>query len=155
MLAIGTYIKLITWEAEPTGYGFQNFHTGETRSFEGTDYLSAEFAFSGGTIDADAGSVTASLVFTINDLALAIFTQASDDRWLAEIRTVWLDPETLNETNMYSEELYAIMGFEHDNSRLSLRLGNPLDAVSQNAPRRVLTQKLVGNLPSTGNIFLS
>jgi hypothetical protein len=44
---------------------------------------------------------------------------------------------------------------EHDSSRLSVRLGSPLDAVAQNAPRRVLTQKLVGALPSTGNINLN
>ena len=84
-----------------------------------------------------------------------MFKQAADERWLTEIKTVWLNPETLDETGTYSEELYAITGFEHDTSRLSVRLGNPLDAVSQNAPRRVLTQDLVGSLPSTGNINLS
>ena len=91
----------------------------------------------------------------MNELDLVVFKQAADERWLAEIKTVWLNPETLDETGTYSKELYAITGFEHDTSRLSVRLGNPLDAVSQNAPRRVLTQDLVGSLPSTGNINLS
>ena len=117
--------------------------------------MHAGFGFSGGTLDLEAGNVSASLVFAVNALDLVVFRQAADERWLAEVRTVWLNPDTLAETGTYSEEIYAITGFEHDSSRLSVRLGNPLDAVVQNAPRRVLTQKLVGSLPSTGNINLS
>lgn len=154
-IAIGTYVKLIRGLNEPTGYQFQNFHAGETRSFRGDSFMYAAFGFSGGTLDLQAGSVSASLVFGVNNLDLVIFKQAADERWIARIETVWLDPDTLNETDNFSRELYAITGFEHDTSRLSVRLGNPLDAVSQNTPRRVLTQALVGNLPSTGNINLS
>jgi len=155
MIAIGTYIKLVTSDQVATGYAFQNFHVGETRSYNGTSYMYGGFGFSGGTLDLDAGNLSASLVFGVNELDLVVFKQAADDRWLIEVRTVWLNPDTLDETGTYGEELYAVTGFEHDTSRLSVRLGNPLDAVSQNAPRRVLTQKLVGSLPSTGNINLS
>jgi len=154
-LAIGTYVKLVERNKTFTGYAFQNFHFGETRNYNGTNYMYGGFGFSGGTLDLEAGNVSASLVFAVNELDLVVFKQAADERWLAEVRTVWLNPDTLDETGTYSEELYAITGFEHDTSRLSVRLGNPLDAVSQNAPRRVLTQKLVGSLPSTGNINLS
>ena len=154
-LAIGTYIKLVDRDKAATGYQFQNFHVGENRSYNGASYMYASFGFSGGTLDLEAGNVSASLVFAVNELDLVVFKQAADARWLAEIRTVWLNPDTLDETATYSEEVYAITGFEHDTSRLSVRLGNPLDAVSQNAPRRVLTQDLVGSLPSTGNINLN
>jgi len=115
----------------------------------------AGFGFSGGTLDLEAGNVTASLVFSANALDLVVFREAADERWLMQVRTVWLDPESLAESSTFSEEVYAITGFEHDTSRLSVRLGNPLDAVSANAPRRVLTQDLVGSLPSTGNINLN
>lgn len=154
-LAIGTYVRLVDRDQSPTGYQFQNFHVGETRSYNGSSYMFAGFGFSGGTLDLEAGNVTASLVFNVNSLDLVVFRQAADDRWLIEIRTVWLDPDSLNESGTYSEELYAVTGFEHDSNRLSVRLGNPLDAVSQNAPRRLLTQDLVGSLPSTGNINLN
>jgi len=66
-----------------------------------------------------------------------------------------LDPDTLNESDTYSEELYAITGYEHDSSRLGVRLGSPLDAIADNAPRRSLTAALVGSLPTTGDISLS
>ena len=154
-VALGTYVRLVDRDKAFTGYAFQNFHVGETRSYNGTGYMYAGFGFSGGTLDLEAGNVTASLVFAVNELDLVVFKQAADSRWLIEVRTVWLNPDSLDETGTHSEELYAVTGFEHDTSRLSVRMGNPLDAVSQNAPRRVLTQRLVGALPSTGNINLN
>lgn len=153
-LAIGTYARLLDHDGGSLAYAFQNFHAGETRSYNGRDYMFAGFGFSGGTVDLDAGNIQASLVFAVNDLDLSIFVQAVNERWLIEIRTVWLDPDSLQESNTYGEEIYAIVGLEHDSSRISLRLGSPLDAVSQNAPRRLLTSDLVGALPSTGQINL-
>lgn len=155
MLAIGTYVRILDRDGKRTGYAFQNFFQGESRSYNGDSYVFAGFGFSGGTLDLQSGSITAALVFAVNELDLNVFQTASDNRWLAEVRTVWLDPDTLNETRQHSEELYALLGFEHDTSRLQVRLGNPLDAVQANVPRRVLTQAVVGALPSTGQISLS
>lgn len=155
MLAVGTYVRILDRDGKPTGYAFQNFFQGESRSYNGDSYVFAGFGFSGGTLDLQSGSITAALVFAVNELDLNVFQTASDNHWLAEVRTVWLDPDTLNETRQQSEELYAVLGFEHDTSRLQVRLGNPLDAVQENVPRRVLTQTVVGALPSTGQISLS
>jgi hypothetical protein len=153
-IAIGTYIHLISAQGTDTGFLFQNFHHGEQRTYNGKNYMYAAFGFSGGTVDIQAGNIDASIVFAVNQLDLTVFQQAVAERWLIEIRTVWLDPDTFEEGSTYGEEVYAITGMEHDTSRLSVRLGSPLDAVRQNAPRRLLTQDLVGSLPSTGNINL-
>ena len=155
MLAIGTYIRLLNPNGSDTAYRFQNFFQGEVRMFEGREYIFGGFGFSGGTLDLQAANISASLVFALNDLSLAVMQQAVDDMWLAEVTTVWLDPDTLDETDVYSSEVYAITGLDHNSSRLSVRLGSPLDAVNENAPKRGLTQSLVGALPTTGNIFLS
>jgi hypothetical protein len=155
MLALGTYVKLLKADGTDAGYNFQNFHYGENRNYDGSNYMYGAFGFSGGTVDLEAANIDASLVFAVNALALSVFQEAVNSRWLIIIRTVWLDPESLEEGSTYGEETYAITGLEHDSSRLSVRLGSPLDAVAQNAPRRVLTQKLVGALPSTGNINLN
>jgi len=154
MLAIGTYVRLSNENGSDTGYRFQNFFQGEVRTYNNLEYVFAGFGFSGGAVDLQASNISANLVLALNQLDLAVFTQAANDRWLIELRTVWLDPETLDETTNFSEEIYAVTGLEHDSSRLSVRLGSPLDAVSENAPRRVLTQKLVGSLPTTGDISL-
>lgn len=154
-IAIGTYIQFLERDGGATGYNFQNFHQAETRLYNGAFYIFAGFGFSGGTLDIEAGSVTASLVFALTEPSLVILNEAVINQWLITVNTVWLDPETFEEGAVHSEELYTTTGLDHDVSRVSVRLGNPLDAVSQNAPRRVLTQKLVGSLPSTGNINLS
>ena len=153
-IAIGTYIKLLNSDGSATGYLFQNFFKGETRTYEGDNYVFGAFGFSGATLDLQAANISANLVFAMTELGLTIFNQAVVDQWLIELRTVWLDPDTLAETSLYSKETYAIIGLEHDSSRLSVRLGSPLDAVRQNAPRRSLTQALVGSLPTTGEISL-
>lgn len=153
-IAIGTYIQLLNHDGVEEDLRFQNFYQGDTRNYNGKDYPFAGFGFSGGTVDLQAGNVSASLVFAVNQLDLSVFQAAVMDRWLIEIRTVWLDPDTLEETTTFGEEVYALTGLEHDSSRLSVRLGSPLDAISQNAPRRLLTSDLVGSLPSTGNINL-
>lgn len=154
-IAIGTYIKLIDAQSFDTGFNFQNFFQGEQREYNGDSYTFGGFGFSGGTLDLEGGNITASLVFALNELSLSVFRQAAEEFWLVRIRTVWLDPDTFDEGNSFSEELYAITGFDHDSSRLSVRLSSPLDAVQQNAPRRTLNSMLVGELPSTGQISLT
>ena len=154
-IAIGTYLKFIDAAGTDTGNNFQNFFQGETREYQGDTYIFGGFGFSGGTLDLEGGNISASLVFALNDLALSVFRQAAEEFWLVRIRTVWLDPDTFEEGNTFSEELYAVTGFDHDLSRISVRLSSPLDAVQENAPRRTLTADLVGALPSTGQISLN
>ncbi len=155
MLAIGIYLKLLLPDGTQTGYSFQNFFQGETRTYDGDSYTFGAFGFSGGTLDLEGGNISATMIFAVSQLSVAVFGQAAQDKWLAQIRTVWLEPDTFKETSQHSEELYAITGIGHDNSQLSVRLGSPLDAVQANLPRRVLTTSLVGELPSTGSINLS
>lgn len=154
-IAIGTYIKLVDASGAATGFNFQNFFQGEERTYESETYVFGGFGFSGGTLDLEGGNISASLVFALNELSLSVFKQASEEFWLIQIRSVWLDPVTFAEGETFSEELYAITGFEHDSSRLSVRLSSPLDAVKENAPRRTLSPSMVGELPSTGQINLA
>jgi hypothetical protein len=154
-IAIGTYIRFIDADGSDTGNRYQNFFAEETRTYNGRSYIFGGFGFSGGVLDIEAANISASLVMNVNPISLNLIQQAADNFWLVEIRTVWLDPETFSEGSTHGEEIYAVTGFEHDASRISIRLGSPLDAVQQNVPRRVLSLRMVGALPSTGQINLS
>ena len=155
-LAIGTYIAILDRTgAFIAGQAWQNFTQGQVREYMGDDYTYAGFGFSGGSVDLEAASVSATVLFSLNQLDLNIFKEASNLRHLMRLRTVWLDPEDLVETSQYSEDIYQILGFSHDQLALSVRLGSPLDAIEAEFPRRRLTTALVGQLPSTGNIPLS
>jgi len=151
-IAIGTYIRFQTRTGADVGHAFQNFHQGETRTYGSVEYTYAGFGFSGSSVDLQGSNIRASLVFAVGQLLLNFVQEAADSRWIVRIRTVWLDPDTFEETSTFTEETYQISGFQHEGSRLSLDLSSPLDAVSGQAPRRTLSQYLVGNLPSTGQI---
>jgi hypothetical protein len=155
-LGIGTYVQVWNRIGDPIpGWAWQNFSQGEVRNYMDTDYTFAGFGFSGGSVDLEAAAVSATLLFSLNQLDLNIFKEASDNRLLVHIKTVWLDPDTLVETEQYSEDIYQILGFSHNQLTLSLRLGSPLDAIEAEFPRRRLTTALVGQLPSSGTIPLS
>jgi hypothetical protein len=153
--AIGTYLHLLFRDGSSTGYAFQNFAAGRTVSYLGTNYLAAGYGFSGSSFDASSSSISASIVFGLNQLDFNIFEQASRSRWLAEVRTTWLNPETFDPELDWTLDVYEVLGISHDNSRLSVRLGSPLDAISEQVPRLRLTQSMVGSLPSKGNIPFS
>lgn len=154
-IAIGTYIEFLTFDGKSTGFLFQNFFPGEARLWGGKEYLFAGFGYSGTTVDLQGGNIDASLVFAINDLTLNHAKQAADEGWVCKVNTIFLDNESFLETKKFQTDEFGITGFEHDTLRLQLRLSSPLDSVNGDIPRRRLVEKLVGALPSSGNIILS
>ena len=151
-IAIGTYVNFQLFSGGNTDYAFQNFHSGGTRVYDGIEYLYAGFGFSGASVDLQGSNIRAQLVFSMNQLTANIFNQAADERWIAKVRTVQLDPDTFEETSVYTEETFQVVSYQHNGSRFGLDLGSPLDAVAGQSPRRTLSQYLVGSLPSTGQI---
>ena len=150
--AIGTYIAFQTRTGVDLNQNFQNFHVGETRTYGGRSFLFSSFGFSGAAVDVEAANIQASLVFPLSSVGLSLFQNVADQYGVVEVQTVWLDAGTLAETPTNLTEIYAVTAFTHDNSRITLQLGSPLDSVSQNVPRRRLNQEMVGALPSTGNV---
>ena len=148
-LAIGTYASI-----NQGSFAFQNFTYDRTRVYQGQPYIYAGFGYSGSVIDLQAGNVNASLVFAFNQLVLNMAKEASEKRWLVNIKTVYLDPIAFSEEDKFMDDTFMITGFSHDTSRLSLTLSSPLDAISGDVPRRKLSNFLVGSLPSTGDLAL-
>ena len=146
-VAIGTFIEL-------DGKYYQNFFANESVGWQNDSYMFAGFGYSGSSVDLEGGNVQAQLIFNVNELTLSMAKKAADERQIVVIKTVWLNPETLSPESNYMEDVFMVTGFEHDNLRISFRLSSPLDAVSVDVPRRRLTEKLVGALPSTGEIQL-
>ena len=151
-IAEGVYVQFVTRNGTATGYAFQQFHVGQTRTYGGVSYLFGGFQYTGATVDLGFPNAEALLVFQVNVLGLNIWKQAADDLWIAKVRTVWLDPVTLNETTVQMIDTYAVTGFSHDEQQVSVMLGSPLDAIGGDWPRRVLTQAMVGALPPSADV---
>lgn len=147
-IAIGTFIEI------DERFYFQNFFVGETRRWDGNDYQFSGFGYGGSTTDLGGANVDSQLVWPVNELSLNMAREAANEKQIVIIKTVWLDPETLLEKSKFMEDTFMVTGYDHDLERLSLRLSSPLDAISADVPRRRLTEKLVGAMPSTGEILL-
>lgn len=147
-IAIGTFVNF------NDRFRFQNFFQGEVRRWKDQSYLFAGFGYSGSTTDLQNGNVDASLVFNNNEMSMNLATEAANNRWIVEVMTVWLNPSTLEEERDYMTDTFMVTAFEHDHLRLNIKLASPLDAITGDVPRRRLTEKLVGALPSTGQVQL-
>ena len=147
-IAIGTFVEFNGTQR------YQNFFTGRSMAWSGNQYQFAGFGYSGSTIDLEGGNISASLIWAVNELSLNLAAEAAENRWIVQIDAVWLEPNSLAVQSSYMTDIFMVTGFEHDTLRLSFRLSSPLDAVAADTPRRRLTEKEVGSLPSTGQILL-
>lgn len=147
-IAIGTFLEI------EDKYRFQNFFVNESRVWEGKRYDFAGFGYGGPSSDLQGGNIDAQLIFNVNEISLTLAAEAANNRWIAVVKTVWLDPDSLTEKSNYMRDTYMITGFDHDNLLLNVRLSSPMDAVTAEIPRRRLTEKLVGAMPSTGEVSL-
>ena len=74
-------------------------------------------------------------------------------RSIIKVHTVVMTP-TLGESDSFTTDTFMMTGFSNDLSRIAFRLSSPLDAVTADVPRRRLSSKIVGALPSTGSVNL-
>jgi hypothetical protein len=137
-----------------TNYAWQNFArpNEENRIYNGVTYVTAGYGFTGSSFDSEGGGSSGQLVFALMPLTLSVFQQACEDRWMANIKTVWLDPVSFSETSYVLDEMYSVTGLDKavDSQILTVKLGSPLDFQDNQIPSRVLTQRMVGRLPSSG-----
>jgi hypothetical protein len=150
--ALASYISFEDREGTALGFDFQNFHVQQTRSYEGRSYLFAGFGYTGSTVDIAAANIDANLIFLVTDLMISLVEQAAAEEWLCRVKTVWLDPGSFAETSDRLEEVFSVVSWACNQEELVLRLASPLDAQAAELPARVLSRRLVGNLPPSGAI---
>jgi hypothetical protein len=84
-----------------------------------------------------------------------VFAEASQSEWLLEVRSVKINRVDQSLGSLLTVEYWATRQVQGDTNEpiVKLQLASPLDAV--NAPGgRVLSQVLVGALPTSGNLTL-
>lgn len=151
-LAIGNFVTLSA--SDIVKYRFQNFFINQSVTFENNAYGFLPFGFSGVTINRTGDNTEASLVFPNNALSRAWTTEAVRDRWLAHVRVIILDPDDSTSFNVLHQYYGQIASAMWGDTNVQLATNTILDAVGADIPRRKLTQKLVGNLPTTANVYL-
>ena len=160
--AFCNYVKFL----EPSGssytetsYYFQNFTINGTRSRGGDTYVFAPFALAtgGGEKGGDRSANTLGIGASSeagSTIILNLFKQAVEDRWLLQVETVSLNVSTFADDLLVSTETWRVASYQMDTKLIKLQLISPLDAVKGQAPRRKLSESLVGALPTTGQISI-
>ena len=147
-LAIGNYLIL------NNQYRYQNFHINATATYEGASYNFLPFGFSGVSINRSGDNTDASLIFPSNPIARSWGIEALEQRWLAVVYVLALNPDTTSGgTRMHSYTGTVAEG-QWNETTLTLTLNTVLDAVGADVPMRRISQSLVGALPTTGNVRL-
>lgn len=157
MDAFASYIDFLDSSGTRLGYAFHNFPRApgsQIRTVDGIEFLWAEFGYTGAAVDINGANLESALLFAVSDLMLGYAQQADDNNWLVRVRSIWLDPVTLEETSDELDETYQITSYQHDLNELIMTLGSPLDAQSAEIPARVLSRSIVGELPTTGQLSL-
>jgi hypothetical protein len=155
-VAITYYVRFKTKTgAYVESYAFQNFFVGETKRFNDIDHLYAPFGVTSGAGSKGGDRTDAALVAPLSPVTVNLFTEACEQRWLCEIRSVLLDPDTYEHVQQITLETWLCAKPEINTERAVLRLSSPLDAVDTQIPKRMLNTRLVGSLPSSGTLSVN
>jgi hypothetical protein len=141
----GTYT---TWLA-------QNYFIGQTIAHNGQSYPHLPVAVATNSSTRGGDRSEAVIAAATSALTLNVFAEASQQEWLLEVRSVKVNRADQSLGVLLTTEYWAAQQLQHDTSEpiAKLQLASPLDAVK--APGgRVLSQVLVGALPTSGNLTL-
>lgn len=154
------FAQYLTLRSETTlgDYKFQNYWVNEDAPFYNVttgvpSYFGfMPFAFSGTTVTKSGDNQAATLAFPNNALSRGWAETIVQSRWLANVRTVAVNPDNKTDYTLITRYIGQIVSANWDASSLQLQMASVLDAVGVDVPRKRLTQQLVGNLPITSNV---
>jgi len=138
-----------------TIFRFQNFYIGEDAYFTNVDtgevntFGFLAFGFTGVTVTNAADNEPASLIFPNNSLTRGWIETAVRDYWVCRVRTLLVNPDDKMDYQLLSTYISQIVSASWDNQAVKMELASVLDAVGVDVPKKLLTQQLVGSLPTT------
>jgi hypothetical protein len=151
MEAITNFIR-ITDNAGVVQGRYQNGKVGATITLDSENYSYLAFMYRGATRNRTGDNLEAELILSSNQLAMSIGAQAVQSKWNVRVTTCTMDPRTFAVGRKLMEDSWLAASLSYDMDALTVLLSSGIDAVGANAPTRVLTTALVGQLPSTASI---
>lgn len=133
----------------------QNYFIGQTVAHNGQSYPYYPVAVATNSSSRGGDRSEAAIATTMSALSMNTFAEAAANEWLLEVRSVRVNRADQSLGALLTTEYWATLQVQHDTKEptVTLQLASPLDAVR--APGgRVLSQSLVGALPTSGNLTL-
>ena len=154
MIAICAYISFQAAGVPVPGYAWQNLFTGQTRTYDGRSHVFQAFRISDSAGARGGDRSQGRLVLNRTQLALNVLAEARANKWKIRADVVLCDVAAGSDVRLLSRHLWRLGPIER-RERITITLTSPLDALGGDAPRRRLTEALVGQVPDTGQIFLT
>lgn len=133
----------------------QNYFLGQAMTYNGLEYPYLPIGVVTNSSTRGGDRSEAVLGAGLSALSLNIFSEAVLERWLLEVKTVTVNRIDQSLGSLLTLEYWSALKVQHDSKEpvVALQLASPLDAVR--APGgRVLSQRLVGALPTNGNLTM-
>jgi len=130
---------------------FNNGVPGKSVRYGNLDYGYLSFIYQGAAKNRTGDNLEAQLVLSVNQISTDLAREAIKNNYMVRVySTVMTDDNKVEK--LLTEENWLAASMSYDNETLEIILSSAIDAVGANAPTRVLTKDLVGNLPVTGSI---
>ena len=130
---------------------YNNVTPGQSLSYDGLSFDYLSFIYQGATKNRTGDNLEAQIVLSVNEISTGISRNAVNNRWHVRVYSATMTASgTVAKVLTVEDWIAASMAY--DNQTLEIVLSSGIDAVGANAPTRVMTRKLVGNLPITANI---
>ena len=161
-LALGHFMVIKPNHMQGGEYRFQNFWTNGLASFQNpitgttSSYLFLPFGFSGVTVSRTGDNVDAGIVLPNVQLSRDFATSAIYDGWTAMIFTCkinQIDQPGGSPTVLY-RNVGQVAGGTWDETEITMEVNSVLSAVGSEVPARTLRQRLVGDVPLSGQLNL-
>jgi hypothetical protein len=133
----------------------QNYFIGQVVAHNGQDYPYYPVAVATNSSSRGGDRSEAAIATTMSALSMNAFAEAAANEWLLEVRSVRVNRADQSLGALLTTEYWATLQVQHDTKEpvVTLQLASPLDAV-RSPGGRVLSQSLVGALPTSGNLTL-
>ena len=146
-------------DIETVRYNYsRSSYEGNTISFQSQGAEEAElywylpFIYQGAAKNRSGDNIEAGLVFANNILAMNRAREAVKEKWHVEVSVCIADPMTLDFQRTLTSDFWLATSMTYDFETIEVLLSSGIDAVGSNAPTRVLTNSMVGSLPTSGRI---
>ena len=131
---------------------YQNSKPGENISYKRIAFPYLSFIYQGAAKNRTGDNLEAALVLAVNEISTTIAVQAVREKWNVTAYSCSMNPSTFTVAKTLTTEQWIASSLTYDVDTVEILLSSSVDAVGAIAPNRVLTQKLVGSLPSTGQL---
>ena len=85
---------------------------------------------------------------------MALILEGVQKKWQLKVETWLMDPKATQGVPIkrLAMEKWLMTSMTYDYETIEITLSSAIDAVSAGVPQRTLSQRLVGDLPTTGSI---